>query len=100
MPLLDRDPGLALDSGQEIPQRAGKLLAGGDRFLALRSRQAVEQLAADMGMLDVRILVDSEEPKRLFVVDAVAVDQAFDLGAGDGGELALVGIERAESGRV
>ena len=62
--------------------------------------QAVEQRAAHRAMLDVGALVDPEEAQRLLVLDAVAVDQPFDLGAGDAGELAFVGVKRAEAGGV
>ena len=47
-------------------------------------------------MLDVGTLVHTEETQRLLVADPVAVDQSFDLRAGDRGELALVRVKRAE----
>ena len=51
-------------------------------------------------MLDIGALVDLEEAQRRLVGDAVALDQAFDLGRGDARELAFIGIERAEARRV
>ena len=63
-------------------------------------RQVVEELAAHRAMLDVGDLVDAEETEGFFVVDCVAVDQAFDLRAGDTGKLAFVGVKGAETGGI
>ena len=51
-------------------------------------------------MLDIGGLVDAEEAQRLLVRDPVALDQALDLGCGDPRELAFIGVERAQAGRV
>ena len=95
--LLDRDA--LLDARQEIPQRSGQFFAGGDRFPA-RLEAAVEQVAAHRAVLDVGALVHPEESQCRLLLDAVAFDQAFDLGAGDARELAFIGIERTQARRV
>ena len=64
------------------------------------SGKPIEQRAAHGAMLDVGAFVHAEEAQSLLVVDAVAVDQAFDLGAGNARELALIGVERAQARRI
>ena len=81
-----------LDAGEEVPERAGKLLAGGDRFLALILGKPVEQVAADLRMLDISALVHAEETKGRFVGDPVAVDEALNLRRRHPGKLALIGF--------
>ena len=98
LPLIERRAGL--HARQEVPQRAGQLFARGDRLGLLALGQPVEQLAAHRAMLDVGIFMDPEEAQSLLLADPVAVDQALDLGAGDAGELAFIGIKRAEARRV
>ena len=88
------------DSSPEWQRISGKLFAGRNRLAALVLGQAVEQRSADRAMLDVGALVHAEKAQRFLRLDAVTVDQAFDLRARDPRELALVGIERAEARRI
>ena len=48
-------------------------------------------------MLDIRAFVHAKEAQSLFVADPVAVDQPFDLGARNRGELAFLGVQGAEA---
>ena len=98
LPLVERRPGL--HARQEVPQSSGQLFARRDRLGLLGLGQPVEELAAHRAMLDVGIFMDPEEAQRLLVADAVAVDQPLDLGAGDAGELAFIGVKRAQARRI
>jgi hypothetical protein len=48
-------------------------------------------------MLEVGALMDPEEAQGRLVGNSIAVDEAFDLGAGDARELAYVGGMRAKT---
>ncbi len=51
-------------------------------------------------MLDVGAFMDPEKAQRRLVGDTVAVDETLDLRRRDAGELAFIGVKRAEPGRV